>query len=302
MNKFGYYISSMRLRTLPLALGGVLLGALLALADYRVDPRVILLLCLTAVLLQILSNLSNELGDVLRGNDGKDRQGPLYGLNSGALSVKQMKRFIAVIIILCCISGAAMARLSFGTLLCIESITLLLLGAAAIIAAMRYTLGRNPYGYRGFGDFYVFMFFGIVSVLGAYFISAHTLNSWALLLPASAMGLLSTAVLNLNNIRDMDTDAPLRGTTAIRFGLRGARIYHALLISAGVLCTAVYVLLRFPDIRHWLFLLTLPFFALHIRGVFSHTGRALDRYFPGLVLSIFALAILTGVGFVMYLL
>ena len=160
----------MRLRTLPLSLAGVIMGSLLAVADYRVPALVIVLLLLTTAFLQILANLSNELGDVLRGTDTAERQGPSYGLNSGNLSIKEMKGCIAVTVILCCISGTAMVWVSFGTLLCLESILLLLLGLAAIMAAMRYTLGRNPYGYRAMGDLYVFVFFGLVSVLGAYFV------------------------------------------------------------------------------------------------------------------------------------
>lgn len=291
----------MRLRTLPLSLAGVLLGALLALADYRVPVLVALLLCVTALLLQILSNLSNELGDVLRGTDNEQRQGPSYGLNGGQLSVRGMKIFIAVTTALCCISGTAMVWLSFGTLLCIESLVLLLLGAAAIIAALRYTLGRNPYGYRGLGDLYVFLFFGLVSVLGAYFVCAHTMHSWYLLLPAASIGCFSTAVLNLNNIRDMKTDAPKRSTVALKLGLHGARIYQTVLTAIGWACMIAYTLLRFPDLRHWLFLLSLPFFIVHLKGVWTQTERGLDRYFPVLTLSTLLFALLAGLGFTAYL-
>ena len=165
MSKFSAALSSMRLRTLPLSLAGVLLGGLLAVADYHVRPAVLALVCLTTVCLQILSNLSNELGDVLRGTDTAQREGPAYGLNSGVLSIREMKTLIAVFVLLCCAAGAAMIWLSFGTFWCLESLLLLLLGASAIVAAMRYTLGRNPYGYRAKGDFYVFVFFGLVMFL-----------------------------------------------------------------------------------------------------------------------------------------
>ena len=291
----------MRLRTLPLSLAGVLLGSLLAVADYRVPASVIALVCLTTVCLQILSNLSNELGDVLHGTDTAGRQGPGYGLNTGGLTVKDMKWLIGLFVALCCGFGAAMVWRSFGTLLALEPVLLLLLGAAAIVAAMRYTLGRNPYGYRAKGDFYVFVFFGLVSVLGAYFVCAHTLHSWLLVLPAAAIGFFSMGVLNVNNIRDMATDAPNRVTVAIKLGLHGARVYQTALISLGWICIAVYTLLRLPDWRHWLFALTLPLFVLHLRGVWTHTERALDKYLPMLVLSTFALAILAGLGFTAYL-
>ena len=301
MNKLSAALSSMRLRTLPLSLAGVLLGGLLAVADYMVRPAVLALVCLTTVCLQILSNLSNELGDVLRGTDTAQREGPAYGLNSGVLSIRAMKTLIAVFVLLCCASGAAMIWLSFGTFWCLESLLLLLLGASAIVAAMRYTLGRNPYGYRAKGDFYVFVFFGLVSVLGSYFVCAHALHSWLLLLPAAAIGFFSMGVLNTNNIRDMETDAPNRVTVAIKLGLHGARIYQTVLIAAGLVCMAVYTALRLPDWRHWLWLATLPLYVVHLKGVWTHTGRSLDKYLPILVITTCALSLLAGAGFTMYL-
>lgn len=301
MSKFSAILSSMRLRTLPLSLAGVILGGLLAVADYNVRPIVLILVCLTTVCLQILSNLSNELGDVLSGTDTAEREGPAYGLNSGALTVREMKTAIGVFVALCCAFGATMVRVSFGTFWCLESLILLLLGAAAIVAAMRYTLGRNPYGYRAKGDFYVFIFFGLVSVLGSYFVCAHTIHSWLLLLPASAIGFFSMGVLNTNNIRDMETDAPNRVTVAIKLGLNGARIYQTVLIVAGFVCMAAYTALRLPDWRHWLWLATLPLYIVHLRGVWTHTARSLDKYLPMLVITTCALAVLAGAGFTMYL-
>ena len=301
MSKFSAILSSMRLRTLPLSLAGVILGGLLAVADYNVRPIVLVLVCLTTVCLQILSNLSNELGDVLSGTDTAEREGPAYGLNSGTLTIREMKTAIGVIVALCCAAGAAMVWVSFGTLWCLESLILLLLGAAAIVAAMRYTLGRNPYGYRAKGDFYVFIFFGLVSVLGSYFVCAHTIHSWLLLLPASAIGFFSMGVLNTNNIRDMETDAPNRVTVAIKLGLNGARIYQTVLIIAGLASMAAYTALRLPDWRHWLWVITLPLYIVHIRGVWTNTGRTLDKYLPMLVITSCALGILAGAGFTMYL-
>ena len=275
----------MRLRTLPLSLAGVVLGCKLALAEWQVSGWVVALVCITTICLQILSNLSNELGDVLRGTDTAERQGPAYGLNSGEMSVAQMKRLVQAFAVLCCISGAAMIWVSYGTLFCLPAIGLLALGAAAIWAAMRYTLGRNPYGYRGFGDISVFIFFGLVSVLGAYFVCAHTLDSWELVLPAAGIGFFSVGVLNINNIRDMKTDAVNRVTVALRLGLRRARIYQTVLIVLGWLALVAFA-------SRWLFLLTLPLYIWHLRGVWTTTDAALDRYFPLLVLGTFALALL----------
>jgi len=281
----------MRLRTLPLSLAGVLLGCKLALAGWQVNGWVVLLVCLTTVCLQILSNLSNELGDVLRGTDTAERQGPAYGLNSGVLTVPQMRRLIGVFVALCCVFGAAMVRVSFGTFFCRPAIGLLVLGACAIWAAMHYTLGRNPYGYRGLGDIFVFIFFGLVSVLGAYFVCAHRIDSWRLALPAAGIGSFSMGVLNINNIRDMKTDAVNRVTMALRLGLRGARIYQTALIVLGWAAMVAFAALR-CGAGGWWFLLTLPLFALHLYGVWTRTDRALDRFFPLLVFGTFVLALL----------
>lgn len=317
-------LSSMRLRTLPLSLAGVLLGCKLALVRWQVSGWVVLLVCLTTICLQILSNLSNELGDVLRGTDTDERQGPAYGLNSGEMSVADMKRLIAVFVLLCCIFGAAMIWVSFGTLLAWKPAGLLLLGAGAIWAAMKYTLGRNPYGYRGLGDIFVFIFFGLVSVLGAYFVCAHRIDRWELVLPAAGIGFFSVGVLNINNIRDMRTDAVNRVTMALRLGLKGARIYQTVLIcfgwaalicfavlmpsagiagfvegagaggavGAGVPCVASAAGMAWVLILRWAFLLVLPMFIIHLRGVWTTIDRALDRYFPLLVMGTFLLALL----------
>ena len=290
----------MRLRTLPLSAGGVLLGILLAAADFKISFSVAVLIVVTTVCLQILSNLSNELGDVLHGTDTPDRVGPQYGLNSGELTIPQMKRLIGLFVVLCVVSGTAMTWLSFGTILELTPILVLLLGAAAITGAMKYTLGRNPYGYRGLGDLYVFLFFGIVAVTGAYFVSSHVLY-WRLLLPAASVGFLSVGVLNVNNIRDMKTDAENRVTVAIRLGEKRAKVYQTVLIILGWVCMIVYCLLRIFDPWHYLFVLTLPLFILHLRGVWRRTGKELDPMLPLLVMSTFLFCILAGAGYLIYL-
>ena len=295
-------IKSMRLRTLPLSMAGVLLGILLATADWRVDLWTAVLIVLTTVCLQILSNLSNELGDVLRGTDTADRQGPQYGLNSGSMTVGQMKGLIAAFVVLCMVFGALMTLRAFGTLFSLTPILVLMLGAAAIAAAMKYTLGRNPYGYRAKGDIYVFLFFGLISVLGAYFVCTAGVGlHWKLLLPASAVGFFSVGVLNVNNIRDMATDAANRVTVAIKLGERKAKIYQTVLIGLGWACMVAYCLLCWPSVWHWLWALTLPLYVLHLRGVWTRSGKALDPMLPMLVMSTFALCILAGLGFCAHL-
>lgn len=301
MNKISAYIKSMRLRTLPLSLAGVCLGIMLAAADYRVGGATIVWIMLTTVCLQILSNISNELGDTLSGVDGAQRVGPQYSLGEGGLTVREMKWFILVTALCCIGSGLMMIKSSFGTLFSLESICLMMLGAAAIGGAVKYTLGRNPYGYRGLGDIFVFTFFGIVSVLGAYFVAAREIPGWVTVLPAVAIGCFSVGVLNVNNIRDMKSDEGLRITTPLRIGERNAKIYQTGLIVAGWACLLAYNLLRFRDPWHYLFVITLPLFVLHLVGVWKRTGKDLDPMLPLLVLSTFALALLMGGGYLMYL-
>ena len=300
----------MRLRTLPLSMAGVVLGILLAVADWHVDWLVIVLILLTTVSLQILSNLSNELGDVLSGTDNAERQGPAYGLNSGDLSIKDMKWLIGIFVGLCMLFGSMMVLRSWGTLLDIGKpaaqmdwtpTLVLLLGAGAIWAAMKYTLGRNPYGYRGLGDVYVFIFFGLVSVIGSYLVCSHTMF-WRMLLPGSAIGFFSVAVLNVNNIRDAKTDAPNRVTVAIKLGEKRAKIYQTVLIVLGWASMIAYCLTRWPSWWHWMFVLTLPLYVLHLIGVWKRHDKDLDPMLPLLVMSTFLFSLLAGFGFVVNLL
>ena len=293
----------MRLRTLPLSMAGVLLGILLSAANWKIDLLTAVLVVLTTVCLQILSNLSNELGDVLRGTDTAERQGPQYGLNGGGMTIADMKLLIGVFVGLCIVSGTAMTWRAFGTLWDLTAILVLMLGGAAIAGAMKYTLGHNPYGYRAKGDIYVFLFFGLVSVLGAAFVCTKGLGlHWKLLLPAAGIGCFSVGVLNVNNIRDMKTDAVNRVTVAIKLGLRRARIYQTVLIGLGWACMVAYCLLCWPSWLHWLWVATLPLYILHLRGVWTREDRALDPMLPLLVMSTFALSLLMGLGFCAYLL
>ena len=294
-------LRSMRLRTLPLSLSGIVLGVLLAARDHDFSVLTVILLALTTVCLQILSNLSNELGDTLSGTDRADRQGIHYSIQDGEMTVPQMKRLIGVMVALCCVFGLLMIKFSFGKVFDWHPMTFVVLGAAAIWAAMHYTLGENPYGYRGLGDLFVFLFFGIATVCGGYFLCAHEFPSWILLLPATAIGCFSVAVLNVNNIRDMKTDAATRVTVAMKLGGRSARIYQTALIALGWAAMLAYCALRIFSIWHYLFVLTLPLFILHLRGVWTRDGRALDPMLPLLVMSSFLFSLLAGLGFVVFL-
>lgn len=295
MSKLKAAVFSMRLRTLPLSLSGVVLGLMLAMKTQEVSLWLIVWLLLTTVCLQILSNLSNELGDFLRGTDGEQREGPMYSLAQGAISVQEFKWLIAVFVLLCCVFGAAMVWTSFDTFLAWQPLMLLALGVAAIWAAMHYTLGKNPYGYRGLGDVFVFIFFGLVSVLGAYYVVAHAIKSWSLLLPAITIGCFSVGVLNVNNIRDMESDAATRITLPLKIGELNAKIFQSVLIALGWLCMVFFTLITYTSWWDWLYFITLPLFLIHMNMVWKRNGKALDPALPLLVLSTFAFAILAGI-------
>jgi 1,4-dihydroxy-2-naphthoate octaprenyltransferase len=255
----------------------------------------LLLVMVTGCALQVLSNLSNEMGDHLSGVDGEGREGPNYSMTDGGLTEKQMWRAINGMVVFSCLSGLAMVLVSGSPW------WLLLLGAAAIWAATHYTLGKSPYGYRGWGDLFVFIFFGLVSVLGSYYVVAGTLDCerW-LLLPAVGVGLLSVAVLNVNNIRDIQSDEGIRRTIPLRIGVRNARIYHTFLIVLGV---ASFFFASVALVQIVACCITVPFFAWHLYGVWTREGRSLDPMLPLLVITTFVLAVLySGVSGVMPLL
>lgn len=278
----------MRLRTLPLSLAGVVCGGVMGYAQPTCRPGTHIFLVLTAVFLQILSNLSNEMGDHLSGVDGEGREGPNYGMTDGGLTVKQMWKAINTMVVLCAVSGLTMLLLSFP-FLSSYFLVLTLLGAAAIWAATHYTLGKKPYGYIGLGDLFVFIFFGLVSVLGSYFVIAHALPLkiwlWA---PAVGVGLLSVAVLNVNNIRDMQSDEGVRKTIPLRIGAIPAKIYQTLLVVFGVACFMW-------NEEHLAFCaITTPLFVWHIIGVWRRKGKRLDPMLPLLVISTFVLALIYG--------
>ena len=286
-------IKSMRLRTLPLSEAGVVLGIFLSSGKCIAGGGGIVFLLLTTALLQILSNLSNELGDTLSGTDAEGRQGIRYSLQDGEMTIPQMKKLIAAVAAACCLSGLAMIFFSFGFVLCAETVGLVLLGAASVWAAMHYTLGKSPYGYRGLGDLFVFIFFGLVSVCGSFYVCTHSFDL-LVLIPACGIGLLSIGVLNVNNIRDMKTDASTRTTVALKLGLRGSRIYQTVLIVLGWSCLFVYTVLsgKLP----YLLILSIPLFAKHLKGIWTREDRSLDPMLPLLVVSTFISAILTGVS------
>lgn len=248
----------MRPRTLPLALASIIMGTGLALAEGAFDWLVALLCILTAILLQILSNLANDYGDSFHGADHLERKGPKRAVQSGLVTAGDMRRAIVLTSLASMVSGVALLWFAFGRDAFSFTIIFILLGAAAIGAAITYTAGKMPYGYTGLGDIAVLIFFGWVGVLGSYFVQTNRF-SWLLLLPATACGLLAVAVLNVNNIRDMESDRQAgKNSLPVRLGLPRARQYHWALLIFATLCAVVYCLLTQTSAWQFLFLLSIP--------------------------------------------
>ncbi|MCQ2067521.1 MAG: 1,4-dihydroxy-2-naphthoate octaprenyltransferase [Bacteroidaceae bacterium] len=271
---------------------------MLACAGHNVPWYVILLTLLTTVSLQILSNMSNELGDWLSGVDGTGREGPKYGIEGGGLTEDEMRSCIRIMVLVCCILGLGMIRASFGTILRIESECLVALGAAAIWAAMHYTLGKHPYGYIGLGDIFVFIFFGLVPVAGGFYVCSHQIE-FSTLIPGAAIGLFSVGVLNVNNMRDMKSDAANRVTVPLKLGEHRAKIYHTILITSGWILMALYTILFTKGWLPYLYVITLPLYVKHVAEIWKRSGRELDPMLPMLVISTFIFALLAGTGYIL---
>lgn len=295
MNKLKYYIESFRLRTLPLSMSGILAGSFLACSSGRFPLGVFVLALLTAAFLQILSNVSNEYGDAQHGTDNAGRVGPIRSLQSGVLSAKDMKRMMVLFVFLSVISGSFLVMASFGTLHCKEGLVMLALGALAIVAAVKYTVGKSNYGYKGWGDLAVFVFFGWVSAVGTFYLCTHTIEP-AIFLPASGIGLLSVGVLNVNNIRDRLNDKECgKNTVVVKIGEKGAKIYHCVLITGAWLCLIVFTAWHARHLWNGTYLLMLPFFAMHVLAVFRFSGRQLDVQLRNLSIMTLLLSLLFGI-------
>jgi len=237
---FIVWIHAFRLRTLPLAAASIIVAGGLAVQYQVFNLSVFLLSLLTALLLQVLSNLANDYGDALTGADDQHRVGPDRAMQSGLITAQAMKKAIIIVTGLCLVSGILLLAFSFGMDIR-HWLIFLGLGVTAIVAAITYTMGKLPYGYRAMGDLAVFLFFGLLGVLGCFYLQAQFLN-FSLLLPAISVGLLSAAVLNINNMRDVYNDeVSNKVTLVVMLGRNKAFIYHLLLIAGAMLCSFFYI-------------------------------------------------------------
>jgi 1,4-dihydroxy-2-naphthoate polyprenyltransferase len=295
--KFKAWVNAARLRTLPLALSSSLMGSFAAYQDGRFKWNVFGLALLTTLFLQILSNLANDYGDSVNGADNAERVGPARAVQSGKISAYDMKRAVVITSVLAFISGILLIGAGVGYSNWLPWVVFLLVGLLAIAAAILYTAGSNPYGYKGFGDLFVFLFFGITAVVGTYYL--HTENLRALvLLPAVTIGFLSTAVLNLNNMRDVEGDARSgKRTMVVLMGSSYAKIYHTFMVVGALVAITTWSVWHFESIWQFLFLLAIPLFLRHLLVVFRNkVPAALDPQLKILALSTFVLVLLFGTG------
>lgn len=296
MSKINSWIEAFRLRTLPLALSSILMGSFIAIYSGSYSWEIILLALLTTLFLQILSNLANDYGDGMRGTDNADRLGPMRTIQSGAISPKEMKFGIIIFILLSLITGLWLIRASLDSNWTIGFL-FIILGIGAIAAAIKYTMGEKAYGYSGFGDLMVFVFFGPVAVIGTYYLV--TLNfSWLLILPAFAMGFFSTGVLNLNNMRDIENDSrSYKHTIALKFGYTKAKIYHFSIIILALLCLLAFTLTTANGILPFVYIITYPFFIKDLIVISKiNDNSKLDPYLKKLALSTLITTLLFGIG------
>lgn len=290
------WISAFRLRTLPLSLSVIAMGSFLAAAQGQFRWPVLLLALLTTLFLQILSNLANDYGDSVHGADTGDRKGPSRAVQSGKISPGKMKRAVAIAAVLSFASGLTLLLVALGSNLKLL-LSFLGLGVLSILAAIGYTNGKKPYGYAGLGDLSVFVFFGIVGVIGSYFLYTQTF-AWQVVLPALSVGFFSVGVLNVNNIRDIESDkAAGKYSIPVRLGRQKAVVYHWLLLILGLGCTAAFVLLSNGPYTSWLFLISLPLFWRVGRGVQTITEpMELDPYLKMMALSTMLFVLAFGIG------
>lgn len=292
------WIAAMRLRTLPLAVASIGMGSFLAAGVGRFRLEIFLLALLTTLSLQILSNLANDYGDSIHGADNSDRKGPSRAVQSGDISKGSMRKAIGVAI---CITLALGISLLWVAGIGQQVFMIFIgLGLVAILAAIMYTNGVRPYGYIGLGDISVFLFFGWLGVVGVYYLMTGTF-SWDLLLPGSACGLFTVAVLNVNNIRDIESDLKA-GKLSIpaRLGRAKASTYHIVLLISGLLCALVYTWIHYASPIQFLFLLILPLLFINGKAIKTKlSSQELDPYLKQMALTTLAFVLFFGIGIIL---
>ena len=297
MIKVKSWISAFRLRTLPLSLSSILMGSIIAYSQDKFMLVIAILAIITTVFLQVLSNLANDYGDYKKGTDNDNRVGPERAVQSGVISLREMRNGIITTSLLSLLSGMGLIYIGLKDYNLAYLVSFFVLGIASIAAAIKYTIGKNPYGYAGLGDLFVFLFFGIIGVIGTYFLHTHIFEV-TLILPATSIGMLSASVLNMNNMRDIKNDAENnKKTLVVKMGIRKSKTYHTILIIGAITSFTTYLILKESSCIFFICLIPLPILVLNLKKVWSFKeNRELDTELKKLALSTFLLTLLFGIS------
>ena len=298
MSRTAIWLEAARLRTLPLSVSGIIMGNGLAYVEGSFSWLIFILCLLTTIAFQVLSNFANDYGDGVKGTDNDQRVGPQRVFQQGLLSREELKRGIQVTVVVSLLFAFFLIALAFDFTQWLNAILFVLLGIASVVAAIKYTVGKNAYGYFALGDLFVFLFFGGLSVLGSHYLQTKIVD-FSLFLPAAAIGCFSVAVLNLNNLRDMENDfSSNKITVPILLGFNGGKIYHFILLLIGFSLSAIYLFVRPTTLFNFLYLLMVIPIVKHVfRVQSSDGGHTLDPELKIVALSTFFFSILFVLGF-----
>jgi len=292
-----HYVDAARLRTLPLSVSGIIIGSFIAASQNYFNWLICVLALFTTVGFQIISNFANDYGDGVKGTDNNERIGPKRAIQSGVITPKQMLNAIKISIAITLVIAMLLIYISFGKDDFINLSIFFILGILSIGAAIKYTVGNKAYGYSGFGDLFVFLFFGLLSVCGSYFLYTKQLD-FTIFLPAFSVGFLSIGVLNLNNMRDINSDIKSsKRTLVVKIGSEFAKYYHYYLLISSLLFALIYNVIHFKSPIQFLFIIAyIPIFKHFIVVYKNKIPKLLDPELKKLALSTFLFSILFGIG------
>jgi 1,4-dihydroxy-2-naphthoate octaprenyltransferase len=297
-----HWVEAARVRTLPLSVSGIIVGSFYAMSQGIFNWNIVIFALLTTLGLQILSNFANDYGDGVKGTDNDDRVGPKRAIQSGVISPAEMKRAIVITSLITLLFAVLLIYFAFKGKYLVFSLIFLVLGILAIASAIRYTVGKSAYGYRGYGDVFVFVFFGMVSTFGVYFMFSKTLD-FLLLLPATSIGFLSVGVLNLNNMRDEESDRKAgKNTIVVKNGGAWAKKYHFFLVISAMILVLIFAFLNDFHFDQYIFVVAYFPMISHLITVYKNkTPRLLDPELKKLAISTFLLAVLLALCLIFFI-
>ena len=297
-----HWVEAARVRTLPLSVSGIIVGSFYAMSQGMFNWKIVVFALLTTLGLQILSNFANDYGDGVKGTDNQDRVGPMRAIQSGVISPAAMKKAMVLTSAITLLFAVLLIYFAFKDHYLFYSFIFFVLGILAIASAIRYTVGKGAYGYRGFGDVFVFIFFGLVSTFGVYFMFSKSID-WLLLLPAVAIGFLSVGVLNLNNMRDEASDRKSgKNTLVVKMGGAAAKKYHYFLVISAMILVLVFAFLNDFHFDQYIFVVAYFPMISHLITVYRNQNpKFLDPELKKLAISTFLLAVLLALCLIFFI-